>query len=123
MLPCLRARAWWRPPRGRSRVTPRRPSSTASPSLTSSSPLSSPPPPPPPLPPLVAANAAMSCFHTRQAKRLLPLVAAAGTVGSMVVGALAQGLATRLGTGSLLYLAAAMCLLSLPLPRVLAERA
>src|SRR5687768_13806467 len=33
----------------------------------------------PPLLPLVAFNAAMACFHARQAKRLLPLVAAAAT--------------------------------------------
>ena len=52
----------------------------------------------PPLLPLITVNAAMSCFHTRQAKRLLPLVAAAGTLGSIAVGGLARGLATRLGT-------------------------
>ncbi|HEY4116766.1 MAG TPA: hypothetical protein VGM56_02870, partial [Byssovorax sp.] len=77
----------------------------------------------PPLLPLIASNAAMSCFHTRQAKRLLPLVAAAGTLGSITVGGLARGLATWLGTPALLHVAAIMCALALPFPAILAARA
>ncbi len=63
----------------------------------------------------------MSCFHTRQAKRLLPLVAAAGTVGSMAVGGVASA-RDWLGTGAL-YVGAAMCIVSLPFPAILAARA
>ncbi|HVY48857.1 MAG TPA: hypothetical protein VHB21_23370, partial [Minicystis sp.] len=77
----------------------------------------------PPLLPLIAVNAAMSCFHTRQAKRLLPLVAAAGTVGSMAVGAVARGLATWLGTSALLYVGALLCVVSIPFPALLGARA
>jgi hypothetical protein len=77
----------------------------------------------PPLLPLVAFNAVLSCFHARQAKRLLPLCAAAATVGSMVVGASAHLLATRLGAGSLLILGGLLCVASLPFPRLLSERA
>lgn len=77
----------------------------------------------PPLLPLVAFNAVMSCFHARQAKRLLPLSAAAATVGSVAVSASAGPLAKTLGPASLLFVAAAVCLAALPLPRALARRA
>jgi hypothetical protein len=77
----------------------------------------------PTLLPLVAMNAAMDCFHARQAKRLLPLVAAAATVGAVAVGAVAHFVAVRLGTPALLYLAAALCLGAAPLPAVLAAHA
>jgi hypothetical protein len=77
----------------------------------------------PPLLPLMAFNAAMSCFHARQAKRLLPLVAAAASVGFIVVGAGATLLATAVGTPSLLFFAAVMCLAAAPLPVALAKAA
>lgn len=77
----------------------------------------------PTLLPLVAMNAAMDCFHARQAKRLLPLVAAAATLGAVVASGLAKLLAVRLGTGALLFVAAALSLAALPLPAVLARRA
>lgn len=73
----------------------------------------------PPLLPLMAFNAAMSCFHTRQAKRLLPLVAAAATVGFIVVGAGAGVLAPLVGTPALLLCAGAMCAAAIPLPGAL----
>jgi hypothetical protein len=76
----------------------------------------------PTLLPLAAMNAAMDCFHARQAKRLLPLVAAAATVGAVVAGAVTVGLAVAVGTGALLVLAGALCLAATPLPTVLAAR-
>jgi hypothetical protein len=77
----------------------------------------------PTLLPLVAMNAALDCFHARQAKRLLPLVAAAATLGAVAVGGVARLAATTLGTPGLLFLAAALCLGAAPLPAVLAARA
>jgi hypothetical protein len=77
----------------------------------------------PTLLPLVAMNAAMDCFHARQAKRLLPLVAAAATIGAVVASGAAKLLAVRLGTGALLFVAAALALAALPLPALLAARA
>jgi hypothetical protein len=77
----------------------------------------------PTLLPLVAVSAAMDCFHARQAKRLLPLVAAAATVGAVAMGAAAQLLAITIGTSALLVLAAVLCAIAVPLPAVLAARA
>ncbi|APR83092.1 cAMP protein kinase regulatory chain [Minicystis rosea] len=77
----------------------------------------------PTLLPLVAMNAAMDCFHARQAKRLLPLVAAAATLGAIAVGGVAQIVAVTLGTPALLFLSAALCLGAAPLPAALAARA
>ena len=77
----------------------------------------------PTLLPLVAMNAAMECFHARQAKRLLPLVAAAATLGAITVGGLAKVLAVTTGTGGLLILAALICAAAVPLPSRLAARA
>ncbi|MFT3766715.1 MAG: cyclic nucleotide-binding domain-containing protein [Minicystis sp.] len=77
----------------------------------------------PTLLPLVAMNAAMDCFHARQAKRLLPLVAAAATLGAVAVGAAAQLVAVTLGTPALLFLSALLCLAAVPLPAILSARA
>lgn len=77
----------------------------------------------PTLLPLVAVNAAMDCFHARQARRLLPLVAAAATVGAAMMGAVSRFAAVSLGTSALLFLAAALCLAASPLPAVLARHA
>lgn len=77
----------------------------------------------PTLLPLVAMNGAMDCFHARQAKRLLPLVAAAATLGAVAVGALAQILAVSLGTPALLFLAAALCAAAAPIPSILRAHA
>lgn len=77
----------------------------------------------PTLLPLVAVNAAMDCFHARQARRLLPLVAAAATLGAASMGAVARFAAVPLGTGALLFLAAALCLAASPLPAILASHA
>lgn len=77
----------------------------------------------PTLLPLVAMNAAMDCFHARQAKRLLPLVAAAATLGAIAVGGVAHVVAVTLGTRALLFLSAALCLAAAPLPSILAARA
>jgi hypothetical protein len=77
----------------------------------------------PTLLPLVAMNAAMDCFHARQAKRLLPLCAAAATLGAIAVGAAAQGLALVGGPFALLFLSAALCAGAAPLPSLLAARA
>ncbi len=77
----------------------------------------------PTLLPLVAMNAALDCFHARQAKRLLPLCAAAATLGAIAVGAVAQGLALVGGPFALLFLSAALCAFAAPLPAVLAVRA
>ena len=77
----------------------------------------------PTLLPLVAMNAAMDCFHARQAKRLLPLCAAAATLGAIAVGAAARGLAIVGGPSALLFLSAALCVAATPLPSLLAARA
>lgn len=77
----------------------------------------------PPLLPLVAFNAVSGCFHARQAKRLLPLVAAASTVGTIFVGAGASALATAFGTRSLFWAGALLSLAAVPLPAVLHRRA
>ncbi|MEJ7733451.1 MAG: hypothetical protein WKG00_30185 [Polyangiaceae bacterium] len=77
----------------------------------------------PPLLPLVAFNAITACFHARQAKRLLPLVAAASTLGTIAVGASASALASTLGAQSLFWTSALLALLAVPLPALLARRA
>ena len=77
----------------------------------------------PPLLPLVAMNAAMGCFHARQAKRLLPLVAAAASVGTIAVSAGASVVASAVGTPALLHAAAVLALLALPLPALIHARA
>lgn len=77
----------------------------------------------PTLLPLAAMNAALDCFHARQAKRLIPLVAAAATVGAVATGAVTVFLAEEGGTGALLLLSGALCLAATPLPALLAARA
>src|SRR6185436_6196472 len=66
--------------------------------------------------PIIAGSAAMECFHTRQAKRLLPLVAAAATAGIMCTGALARVLSGVVGISGLLAAGAAVTALAAPLP-------
>lgn len=77
----------------------------------------------PPFLPLIAFNAAMSCFDVRQAKRLLPLVAAASTVGTIAAAGGARAATAALGVPSLLHVAAVLCLVAAPLPAALTERA
>lgn len=60
----------------------------------------------PPILPLIAFNTTASALRTRDAKRILPLVAAAATVGSIAVGAAASVLAKTLGVPSILGLGA-----------------
>lgn len=76
----------------------------------------------PTLLPLIAMNAAMDCFHARQAKRLLPLCAAAATVGAIAVGAAARLAAAALGTRALLFGGGALCLAATAFPALLAAR-
>jgi hypothetical protein len=76
----------------------------------------------PSLLPIIAFNAASACFHPRQAKRLVPLVGAAGTVGCIAVGAAARVLVRPLGTGSLLVGAGILCVAALPLVRLMAAQ-
>jgi hypothetical protein len=77
----------------------------------------------PSLLPLMVFNAALSCFHPRQAKRLLPLSAAAATAGTLMVS-LAAGLAsTRLGSPRWFHVSMILSLLALPLPVLLARSA
>jgi hypothetical protein len=77
----------------------------------------------PSLLPLIAFNSASACFHPRQAKRLVPLVGAAGTVGCIAVGAAARVLAQPLGIGSLLVGGGLLCGAALPLVHVLGKQA
>ena len=74
----------------------------------------------PPLLPLVAFNAVMDCFHARQAKRLLPLVAAAATLGSIATGAGATLLSTTVGMPGLLVAGAVLSLAAARIPSILA---
>ncbi len=69
----------------------------------------------PPLLPLLAFNATASLLAARQAKRVLPLVAAAATVGSIAVSAAATWMAPRLGLGALFALGAALCVPAVPI--------
>lgn len=73
--------------------------------------------------PLVAMNTVMDYLDPRQARRLLPLMGAAATAGAMTMGGVANFLAPRLGTPSLLCVAAGLCLAAAPLPLALARRA
>ncbi len=75
----------------------------------------------PPLLPLIAFNATTSTLEARHAKRVLPLVAGAATVGSIAVGALASVLAKTLGVSWILAGAALLSLASLPLVLRLGE--
>jgi hypothetical protein len=77
----------------------------------------------PPLLPLFAFNAILGCFRPRQAKRILPLVAAAATLGTMAASAGARASASMIGAAPLFFVAAAMCLPALPIPSLLAARA
>lgn len=71
----------------------------------------------PPILPLIAFNTTASALRTRDAKRILPLVAAAATVGSIAVGAAASllaktaGVPSILGLGSLFAVASGVLLL------------
>jgi hypothetical protein len=75
----------------------------------------------PSLLPLIAFNTASGCFHPRQAKRLVPLVGAAGTIGCIAVGAGARVLVHPFGTGSLLIAGGLLCGAALPLVPLLAK--
>ncbi|AKT40231.1 cyclic nucleotide-binding domain-containing protein [Chondromyces crocatus] len=77
----------------------------------------------PPLLPLITFRAVSSALESRQARRLLPLVAAAATVGVIVASAAVPTLAGLLGTPGVLYAGAVLAALAAPLPTVLAERA
>jgi hypothetical protein len=72
--------------------------------------------------PLVAMNAIMDQLDPRQARRLLPLMGAAATAGAIAMGGMAKLVAPRLGTPSLLLVAAGLCLLAAPLPLAIARR-
>ncbi len=69
----------------------------------------------PPLLPLIAFNALASLLAARQAKRVLPLVAAAATIGSIAVGGLATYVAPVLGVHALFAVGAALCLPAIPI--------
>ena len=57
----------------------------------------------PPLLPLIAFNATAGALDARSARRLLPLVAAASTLGSLAAGGLAGLFSHRLGLASLFF--------------------
>lgn len=69
----------------------------------------------PPLLPLIAFNAITSLLAARQAKRVLPLVAAAATVGSIATSAAATYLAPRLGVATLFAMGALLCVPAIPI--------
>jgi len=77
----------------------------------------------PPLLPLITFRAVASSLETRQAKRLLPLVAAAASVGVIAAGAAVPLLADGLGTPGVLYAGGLLAVLAAPLPWALAARA
>ncbi|EYF07549.1 cyclic nucleotide-binding domain-containing protein [Chondromyces apiculatus] len=77
----------------------------------------------PPLLPLITFRAVLGTLEARQARRLLPLVAAAATVGVIVASAAVPTLAGLLGTAGVLYAGGVLAVLAAPLPSVLAERA
>ncbi len=77
----------------------------------------------PQLLPLIGFQAAVDCLHARQAKRLLPLLAAAATAGTVLASAAARALARGPGTPWLLGLGALLCAAALPLPGLLHRRA
>jgi len=75
----------------------------------------------PPLLPLIAFNAATATLAARHAKRVLPLVAAAATVGSIGAGATSTLLARTTGVPSILGVAALLALAAIPLVLVLGK--
>ena len=77
----------------------------------------------PPLLPLMIFKAVASSLETRQMKRLLPLVAAAATVGVIAASAAVPLLAEGLGTPGILYAGGLLAALAAPLPGVIAGRA
>ncbi len=68
----------------------------------------------PPLLPLVAFNATTSTLRARDAKRLLPLVAGAATLGSILVGAAATLIAKTVGVSGILVLGGALSMAAVP---------
>ncbi|MCC6558492.1 MAG: hypothetical protein IT372_36605, partial [Polyangiaceae bacterium] len=76
----------------------------------------------PPLLPLMTFKAVASSIETRQVKRLLPLVAAAATVGVIAAGAAVPLLAGWLGTPGVLYAGALLAALAAPLSWALSAR-
>lgn len=77
----------------------------------------------PPLLPLITFRSVTSALETRQAKRLLPLVAAAATVGVIAASAAVPTLADLLGTPGVLYAGVLLATLAAPLPWLLERRA
>ncbi|NUP07953.1 MAG: cyclic nucleotide-binding domain-containing protein [Polyangiaceae bacterium] len=71
----------------------------------------------PPILPLIAFNAIASALQARDAKRVLPLVAAAATAGSVTTSAIASLVAKRIGIAPLLLLSAAMAAAAIPILR------
>ena len=69
----------------------------------------------------VAWNAITAIFHSRQSKRLLPLVGGAGTLGAIAAGLLVRPLIDALGTTALVLPSAAVFAVLIPLP-ILAAR-
>ncbi|MBL9027981.1 MAG: cyclic nucleotide-binding domain-containing protein [Myxococcales bacterium] len=69
----------------------------------------------PPLLPLIAFNAITSLLAARQAKRVLPLVAAAATIGSIATSAAATYLAPRTGVPTLFWMGALLCAPAVPI--------
>ena len=64
----------------------------------------------------VAWNAITAIFHSRQSKRLLPLVGGAGTLGAIFAGLALRPLIKACGTTSLVLPSAAVFVLLIPLP-------
>lgn len=77
----------------------------------------------PQLLPLVGFQAAIDCLNARQAKRLLPVLAAAATAGTVAVSGVARALAGVAGTAWLLALGAILCAAAVPLPGLLHRQA
>ncbi len=77
----------------------------------------------PQLLPLVGFQAAIECLNARQAKRLLPVLAAAATAGTVAASGAARALAGAGGTSWLLALGALLCAAALPLPGLLRRQA
>ena len=69
----------------------------------------------PPLLPLIAFNAITSLLAARQAKRVLPLIAAAATLGSIATSAAATYLAPRAGVPTLFWMGALLCIPAVPI--------
>ncbi|HEU4407035.1 MAG TPA: cyclic nucleotide-binding domain-containing protein [Polyangiaceae bacterium] len=77
----------------------------------------------PQLLPLIGFQAAIDCLNARQAKRLLPVLAAAATAGTVAASGAARALAGAAGTAWLLALGALLCAAALPLPGLLHRQA